>query len=204
MSTEREIDIYRQVAQLHLDGLSGGFLAKLGPGFLALMYEAIDRAPGSVLLVEVSGDRVVGFVSGGRGMGPIYRQMLHRPFALARSLLTLLLRPSHILQILEILRYGRNKDANAGLPESELLSIVVALDMRGRGVAERLYRRLVGHFEAEGVRAFRITVGGELARAHAFYNKMGARPVAAIEVHAGERSVVYAHDISCDARGALR
>jgi ribosomal protein S18 acetylase RimI-like enzyme len=204
MSTEREIDIYRQVAQLHLDGLSGGFLAKLGPGFLALMYEAIDRAPGSVLLVEVSGDRVVGFVSGGRGMGPIYRQMLHRPFALARSLLTLLLRPSHILQILEILRYGRNKDANAGLPESELLSIVVALDMRGRGVAERLYRRLVGHFEAEGVRAFRITVGGELARAHAFYNKMGARPVAEIEVHAGERSVVYAHDISCDDRDALR
>lgn len=194
MSTDRKGDIYRQVAQLHLEGLNSGFLAKLGPGVLALMYEAIDRAPGSVLLVECEGERVVGFISGGLGMRPVYRQMLRRPFALALSLLPTLLHPSRIMQVLEVLRYGRHAETNTALPAAELLSIVVAPEARGRGVAERLYRRLLEHFGAEGIAAFRITVGGKLSRAHAFYKKMGAKPVAEIEVHAGERSVVYAHE----------
>ena len=77
---------YRQVAALHAANIDQGFLATLGVPFLALMYRAIDEAADSVLFVEESGGRVLGFISGGTGMGSIYRTMLRKPVALGLSL----------------------------------------------------------------------------------------------------------------------
>ena len=106
-----------------------------------------------------------------------------------------MLRPRRILSILEILRYSRGKDQQADLPEAELLSMAVSSAYRGQQVAERLYRRLVDHFKASGVPAFKITVGEALAPAHRFYQRMGAAPAAKVEVHDGESSTIYLHRI---------
>jgi ribosomal protein S18 acetylase RimI-like enzyme len=182
---------YRQVAALHAANIDQGFLSTLGEPFLAQMYRALDEAEGSVLLTEEQDGRVVGFVSGAAGMGPIYRRMLRRPVRLGASLLPSLVRPARLKRIIEILRYSGRADANQPLPHAELLSIAVDRSARGTGVAERLYRRLQAHFAAHGIDAFRITVGDSLAPAHRYYRKMGAMPVGRIEVHAGEGSVVY-------------
>lgn len=186
---------YRQIAALHATSINQGFLATLGVPFLSLMYRAIDEAEDSVLLVEMRDDRVLGFVSAGKGMGPIYRRMLRRPFALAWSLLPSLARPSRVKRILDILRYGQGKSAESVLPSAELLSIAVAQGSRGTGIAEMLYRRLVAHFGERGVDVFKIIVGDALAPAHRFYLRMGAEPVGRIEVHAGEGSKVYVQSV---------
>ena len=190
--------IHRQVAHLHAACLDQGFLSTLGPGVLTQLYRAIDESPASSLHVEERDGRVVGFVTGSRGMGPIFRQMLRHPFALAAALAPLLLRPRKILGILEVLRHGRGQNAGPQepLPEHELLSIAVAPEARGTGVAERLYNALVGHFRHRGVAAFRIVVGDALAPAHRFYRRMGAEPRSRTEVHAGQGSVVYVQDIA--------
>ena len=182
---------YRQVAALHADNIDQGFLATLGIPFLSLMYRAIDEAPGSVLLTEEQHGRVVGFVSGGDGMGAIYRRMLRHPLRLVLALLPSLVRPSRLKRILEILRYGGGTSTTHDLPRAELLSIAVAPHARGSGVAERLYRRLEENFAGRGLSAFRITVGDSLAPAHRYYRRMGAVPAGRVEVHAGEGSVVY-------------
>lgn len=187
---------YRQVATLHFDSIDQGFLATLGIPFLSLMYQAIDRGPDSVLLVEEAQGRVRGFVSAGSGMGPIYRRMLLRPFSLAWTLLPSLVRPARFCRILEILRYGQQAPpVGLSLPVAELLSIAVDPSSRGTGVSEALYRRLVSAFAARGVSAFRITVGDSLGPAHRFYTRMGAKVVTHTEVHAGQGSVVYVHVI---------
>ena len=188
-------DLYRQVAKLHVGNIDQGFLATLGVSFVSLMYRAIDEARDSVLLVEERDDRVVGFVSGGIGMAPIYKRMLRYPFRLAICLLPSVLRPRRILSIMEILRYSRGKDQQADLPEAELLSMAVSSAYRGQQVADRLYRRLVDHFKASGVPAFKITVGEALAPAHRFYQRMGAAPAAKVDVHDGESSTIYLHRI---------
>lgn len=188
-------DLYRQVAELHVGNIDQGFLATLGVNFVSLMYRAIDEARDSMLLVEERDDRVVGFVSGGIGMAPIYKRMLRYPFRLAICLLPSVLRPGRILSILEILRYSRGKDQQEDLPEAELLSMAVSSAYRGQRVAERLYRRLLDQFKASGVPAFKITVGEALAPAHRFYQRMGAAPAAKVEVHDGESSTIYLHRI---------
>ena len=93
---------YRQVARLHVRCLDQGFLATLGEGFLALMYEAMDRADGVTLITEEREGQVVGFTTGGTGMGPIYKRMLRSPLRLGLALAPALVRPAKVRRILEI------------------------------------------------------------------------------------------------------
>jgi ribosomal protein S18 acetylase RimI-like enzyme len=171
----------------------------LGEPFLELVYRAIDAAPNGVLIVEEHDGIVVGFVSGGEGMREVYRRMLRRPLALGLSLLPSLFRPARLRRILEILRYGQHKHGQGRLPHAELLSIAVAPEARGQGIADALYQRFVEHCRSRGIESFRIVVGDALAPAHRFYRRMGARPVSRVEVHAGEESVVYVQDARANA-----
>lgn len=186
---------YRQVAALHAANIDRGFLSSLGQAFLVLVYRAIDEAPDSVLIVEERGERVLGFVAGSAGMGAIYRRLLRNPVALAFALAPSLVRPARLRRIFEILRYGRGDTYDAHWPATELLSIAVAPEARGQGIADLLYRRLVAHFRSSGVGSFRIVVGDALAPAHRFYQRMGAVPSGRIEVHVGEGSRVYVQPI---------
>ena len=189
-------DRYRQVASLHAASINQGFLATLGVPFLSLMYRSIDQAEGSVLLIEEQDGRVVGFVSGASGMGPIYRRMIRHPLRLLLSLAPSLVRPKRLWRILETFRYSRGNARPADWPDAELLSIAVEPEMRGKGVSERLYRRLEDHFKRQGKPAFRIIVGKALGPAHRYYQRMGAVPIGLVEVHAGEESIVYVHRLA--------
>ena len=184
---------YRQVARLHVLCLDQGFLATLGAGFLAQMYEAIDQADGTLLITEERDGSVVGFITGGTGMGAIYRRMLRQPLRLAMALLPALVQPAKLRQILEIMRYSGEGGLPADTPRAELLSLAVASEWRGKAIADGLYARLVEGFRAQGIDAFRIIVGAPLAPAHRFYRRMGAAPIGEVEVHAGEASTVYVH-----------
>jgi GNAT superfamily N-acetyltransferase len=187
--------IHRQVAEMHVACLDQGFLSSLGPAILTELYRAIDTNDDSVLIVEMKDSRVIGFVAGSTGMRPVYREMLARPIGMAKASLPLMLRPRKVWGILEILRHGRSRRTDSALPDNELLSIAVAPVARGSGVAERLYNKLVDHFRRQGVGAFRIVVGDQLAPAHRFYQKMGAQAAEKVEVHAGQGSTIYVQQL---------
>ncbi|KKC25714.1 hypothetical protein WP12_12950 [Sphingomonas sp. SRS2] len=184
---------YLQVAQLHAAAIHQGFLPMLGAEFLALLYQSIDECAESVLFVEREAGRVIGFVAGAKSMRSIYRQMIGHWYRLARALIPIVLKPRHIWRIVEILLYNRADGGGPNLPTYELLSIAVDDGFRGRGVARRLYMRLVDHFHAMDASGFRIAVGSKLDAAHAFYRGMGAVEVGEVEMHQGKNSVIYVH-----------
>jgi ribosomal protein S18 acetylase RimI-like enzyme len=186
-------DIYSQIAQLHAANIDQGFLSTLGTPFLALLYEAIDANESSVLLLAQSEGRIVGFVTGTEGMGPIYRQLLSRLPRLLWALAPSLLSPKKVLKIAEIFLVGKKTQVVLDVPHAELLSIAVDPSQRGQGHAQKLYQDLVQHFLQRGVNRFRIVVGDALGPAHRFYAKMGAEAVGRIEVHQGQASVMYVH-----------
>lgn len=186
---------YRTVASLHCDHINQGFLATLGVPFLSLLYEAIDKDSESVLLVERVELKIVGFVTGTRGLGRIYKQLLLKPLRLIYSLKACILSPSKMYKILEVLLISKGTNISADLPKQELLSIVVNPAYQGGGHAENLFKALCSYFGAEGASSFRIVVGSNLDRAHAFYTKMGSIPVEEIQVHKGANSVVYVKEL---------
>lgn len=182
--------IYRRVADLHAAAIDQGFLSELGPRFLTLLYEAIDRSPSSILIVDVEDSELRGFVSGGTGLGPIYRHLLKRFPALVWALWPVVFSPRKLMRIAELLMHTR-RQAPDGLPAAELYSIAVFPGCRGQGVAERLYRALRAAFAERGIAEFMITVGDALAPAQAFYRKMGAEPAARVQVHGDAGSVLF-------------
>lgn len=201
MDAIRQAD-YQRVAQLHAENLDQGFLSTLGPRFLRLLYQAIDECPDACLLLAREGDQVVGFVAGTLNMGQVYRRLLRHWLALGLSLAPSLLIPRRLWRMLEILRYSRGKSGRVRafgtssaevplLPAAELLSIAVDPAYRGRGIAEDLYAGLKLFFATRGLGEFKIIVGAPLAPAHRFYRRLGAVPVAEIEVHRGAASTVY-------------
>lgn len=181
----------RQVAELHATCIDQGFLSSLGPRFLTVLYRAIDRCDSAVLIVEQDSSGVIGFVTGGSGMGPIYRQMILNLPALIAALLPVLFKPQQMWGIIEILRRRDQDDFSEDLPNHELFSIAVAQIARGSGTAERLYQKLSAFFLQQHVPAFRIIVGDSLTPAHRFYTRMGAKPVHMLSVHGDSKSTVY-------------
>ena len=105
------------------------------------------------------------------------------------------MRPAKVRRIIEIVRYSGEANLPGGVPDAELLSLAVAPEARGSGVADTLYRKLVDDFQARGVDAFRIIVGDALAPAHRFYQRMGATLAGEVQVHEGEPSKVYIHRV---------
>jgi len=190
-------EIYRQVAQLHIANINQGFLSTLGVGFVSLLYQAIDEGVDSVLLTIEREGRVVGFVAGGMGMGPVYRRMFRHAPRLALALLPSLLLPRRIWRMIEILRYSRDNDQSSSWPRAELLSIALDPACRGQHLAEILYQRLTEFFESRGIAEFKIVVGAALGPAHKFYLRMGAEAIAQTEVHQGESSIVYSQRLLC-------
>ena len=182
---------YRIVAELHSDYINNGFLSTLGVPFLSLLYEVIDLDDQSVLLTEKVDNVVVGFVSGTHDLARIYKKILFKPFRLIYSLKSCFLSPVKIIKIIELIYIIKRNNIFFGLPNDELLSIVVNPVYQGRGHAENLFNSLSSYFSAKGTCDFRIVVGSDLKRAHAFYSKMGAVPVKEVQIHNGFRSVVY-------------
>lgn len=191
-----KIDLYRQVARLHMENISQGFLPTLGFRFVTLMYRAIDECDCSVLLVDVQGERVIGFISGTTHMGAIYKHMFRYWPQLGVALLPSLLNFKRIKRIIEILHYSRTRAPEAELPRSELLSIAVDPSCRGQRRADALYISLMNYFRKQGQGAFRITVGNALSPAHSFYRRMGAISIVETEVHRGELSTIYVQKIA--------
>jgi len=189
------------IARLHCQALRYGFLSRVGEGFLALLYGTMRDIPDAILIAARRGDRVVGFVSGTVDTHGLYRRFLTRHLLRGGMiLLPHLFSLSRMRRVLETLTYPFRKqaptEAEEPLPAAELLSIAVAEDQRGSGIAPELYRRLCHEFELRQCEAFRIVVGAGLAPARRFYAKMGAREVRTVNVHQGEKSLILLQELT--------
>jgi ribosomal protein S18 acetylase RimI-like enzyme len=194
-SRSQEKVAYQTAARLHCDFITEGFLATLGVPFLTLLYRSIDNDNDSVFLVEEVDGEIVGFVTGASGLGRIYRALLLQPHRLLFALKECFISPLKIYKIIEILVFSIKNRSLIQLPKEELLSIVVHGDYHGNGIAEKLFRSLCAQFASKGAERFKITVGGDLERAHAFYKKMGCTPFVELQVHAGVTSIVYIKEL---------
>ncbi len=188
------------IAQLHCQALRYGFLSRVGERFLALLYGTMRDLPDAMLIAARQGDRVVGFVSGTVSTNGLYRSFLQKHLVRGGLiLLPHLFSLARLRRVFETLAYPFRKqpatEAKEALPAAELLSIAVAEDRRGSGIAAELYRQLCHEFERRGTPAFRIVVGAGLGPARRFYAKMGAREVRTVNVHRGEESLILVQQL---------
>jgi glycosyltransferase involved in cell wall biosynthesis/ribosomal protein S18 acetylase RimI-like enzyme len=176
------------IARLHREAMPEAFLPTLGDRFLARLYRALGSDPRGVVLVAENGSGVVGFAAGTASVGDFYRDFYRRHgLRAAIAAAPRLLRPSVLRRIRESAAYP---DSVRGLPEAELLAIAVGGGHRDEGIGRRLADRLVGDLRARGADGIRVVVAAGNEGANRFYDSLGFRRAASVEVHRGTPSNV--------------
>jgi glycosyltransferase involved in cell wall biosynthesis/ribosomal protein S18 acetylase RimI-like enzyme len=175
------------IARLHADGISTGFLPRLGVRFLSQLYHAMLSHPASLVLVADDGFGPVGFVAGTADVDELYRFFARkRGLRAASAAGRRLMRPSVLLRAWETWRY----DADHHDTPAELLSMAVAPAFRGNGIGAALGSAFLSGLAGRRAGTVKVVVGADNGAAISAYRSMGFDGVGTVEVHAGEESLV--------------
>lgn len=186
----RDSDI-RNVSALHKEHINSGFLSSLGAPFLNILYRSLVDFEKGILLVAENEGKIIGFISGTVDTNVFYKYFLKRNFfRIAFVLLSKVFSINVIKKVLETAKYSK-KDLEISVPDAELLSMAVAENFQGKGIAKQLFEKLVNEFHDRNINEFKIIAGNQLDEANKFYQKIGCKKIGEIEVHKGNFSSVY-------------
>ncbi len=182
----------REVGALHAEQIPEGFLAVLGPSFLARLYRRINRSRGSFLLVAEAEGRVAGFIAGSSDLRALYRGFVLRDgpaasLGAARRLVVGWRRAA------ETLRHGGGRATGTGRG-TELLAVAVDPAWQGHGLGAGLVDAFLARVCAEGGRSAYVVVAASNTRAVALYRSAGFTEVGDFELHAGTTSLLMQWD----------
>lgn len=180
----------RDVAALHISGISEGFISSLGIDFVTALYEAISECEFGFGYVAKKDEEVLGFSSFTTNLGVLYKSIILKSgFKLGFKLIWKLLSLRMIKKVFETLFYpSRIKKMN--LPSAEFLSMVVAEKARGKGLASRLMQSGFDECARRGMEKIKIFAAVEIKPINKMYEKYGFKLVGQMENH-GITSNVY-------------
>jgi ribosomal protein S18 acetylase RimI-like enzyme len=179
-----------QVAKLHISGIYKGFISSLGTDFVTALYCAIAESKHSICMVAVKDNRVLGFAAFTTNLHDLYRSLIFKRglkffLILFRRMLSL----GTVKKIFETLFYpARIKKMN--LPEAEFLSMAIADEARGKGLATKLVRRGFDECAKLGVKELKIFARVDLQAINSMYKKLGFKLAGQMKNH-GIVSNVY-------------
>ena len=176
---KKEIDVLpmtsllaRDVAQLHVDGISSGFISSLGLNFTEQLYRGIVACPLAFCIVALHHGRVFGFIAGAESVGKLYRSVIfRRGLLMIGPLLRFVLSPSTIRKVFQTLLYPKRISAN--YPTAEILSVVVASEARQKGIGHMLMTAACEEFSRREIHAIKVAVGAENRPANEYYLRHG-------------------------------
>jgi len=186
-----------QIVRIHRTEIGQGFLSSLGNKGLELIFSNAIQSDAGLLVVAIDSDekQICGFICGATQLGAFYKDFMRKKSMSAIiHLAPKLISPSRMWKALETLTFAA-KRLDADVPSATLLDIAVSEEYHGIGVAQLLFHEFTRCLNDCGVTAFKIPTGIDQTRAHRFYEKLGARRVASIEVHKNQETRLYVFDI---------
>lgn len=184
-----------QLARLHAEEISGGFLTSLGIPLLTRLYAAISRSPSAFTLICTVDGTIGGFLCASTDTAKVYRQVLRRAWLhLFPALLRRIFSWNTVHRCWETLRYP-SRSSHADLPKAEILNFCVSGHLQRSGIGRRLFAAMEDEFRRRGISQIRIVTGKGQESAIRFYEKLGAEAVGIIEVHAQVESRLFRYSI---------
>ncbi|OQY05656.1 MAG: hypothetical protein B6I25_05370 [Planctomycetales bacterium 4572_13] len=179
-----------QVANLHIKGISTGFISSLGVGFVTALYESIAEDKNSFGFVALEDDKVLGFAAFSSNLSKLYKFVIWKKglkfgFIVARRMLSI----QNIKKIGANLFYPK-KMKQMNLPDAELLSIVVAPEGRGKGIAKQFTEAGLEECRKRQIEKVKVLVAADNEAANKLYQKCGFQLAAQIDSH-GVKSNVF-------------
>ena len=179
-----------QVAALHIQCISTGFISSLGIDFVTSLYEAIVQSKSSFGVVAVRNAKVLGFAAFTTNLNRLYKSAVWRKGLIFALLLAGNVRSrGRVKKMFETLFYpARTKKMN--LPPAELLSIAVGPEERRKGLAGKLIKKGFQRYQKTGVDKVKVLIGADNKAGNKLYLKFGFELVGQIINH-GVLSNIY-------------
>lgn len=180
---------------MHIQGIPTGFISSLGQEFVAALYEAIAEDKNSFGFVAIEDEKVLGFVAFSTNLSKLYKYVILKKgfkfaFILARKMMSL----QTIKRVWANLFYPK-KMKQMDLPAAELLSIVVASEGRGKGLAKQLVNAGFEECRKRHIEKVKVLVAADNEAANKLYQKCGFELNTQINSH-GVLSNVYVRDLT--------
>ncbi len=180
----------RQAAQLHITGIPTGFISSLGIDFVTALYKAIAASKYGYGFVAQMEGRVVGFSTFATDLNGLYRSAIFsNGLRFVSSLAIKMLSPRNLKRAVETLLYPARIE-KLDLPSAEFLSMVIAEEARGKGLATEMVRRGFAEAERRGIDKLKILAAVSIKPINKMYEKFGFDRVGQIENH-GVLSNIY-------------
>jgi len=162
-----------QIAKLHIKGISTGFISSLGIDFVTALYEAIARSESSFGFVAQEDGKVLGFVACTTNISKLYKSViLKKGCRFALLLAGKMFSMKRIKNVFETLFYP-SRIKKMDLPHAELLSIVVAEEARGKGLATEVVKKGLETCKLRGIEKVKVLVGADNEPANKLYLHCG-------------------------------
>ena len=182
------------IATLHKQTISEGFLSKLGLGFLKSLYKFLIKK--EIVLVYQEEENVLGFVSCTLSSKNIMRRfLLYNPFIIIKIFLSIIMNPALIKPLFETYRAPSLSDSSKKnsikLPDTELLSISVSPEAQKEGIGTKLLNALETELKNKGITQYKVIAGEKLMGANKFYRKNSFKLIKQVAIHGNDISNVY-------------
>lgn len=180
----------REITALHVKGINTGFISSLGIDFVTVLYEAIAEDENSFGFAAAEDDKVIGFVAFSTNLSKLYKFVILKKgfrfgFILARRILSI----QTVKKIWANIFYPK-KMKRMNLPDAELLSIVIAPEGQGKGIAKQLIEKSFEECANRGIDKVKVLVAAANEPANKLYQKCGFELVTQLDSH-GTSSNVY-------------
>jgi len=180
----------RHVAILHIQGISAGFISSLVLKFVTSLYEAIAQGNSSFGYVAEEDGKVLGFIAFTTNLSKLYKSvLLKKGYRFALLLAGKMFSLKRIKKLFETLFYP-SRVKKMDLPCAELLSIVVAEEARGKGLATELVKKGLEACRLRGIEKVKVLVGATNEPANKLYLHCGFELAGQIDNH-GVISNIY-------------
>jgi ribosomal protein S18 acetylase RimI-like enzyme len=185
-----------QIATLHRQTISEGFLSKLGEDFLESLYSYLIQK--ELVLGYKEYHHILGYVSCAiSSKGIMKRFVFSSPDGIIKLIEALLKNPGLTKPLLETFRAPGLSDPESGeeIPETELLSISVSSQAQQGGIGTQLLSELEQELRNRNIFKYKVIAGEKLIGANQFYLKNGFVLVKQICIHGNDNSNVYVKEI---------
>lgn len=173
---------FKKIAELHIQGITEGFLSSLGVNFLTILYKGISNAHGSGIFVAVSEKNesvVLGFISYTDNVKKCYINVIKRHFvSLSLTILPNIINLKIFKKILETLFYPffhkpQKSEKHKKSVRAELLSMVIDDAYQGMGIGKNLVKKLDETMKQMDINKYYVVTYGLDIRSNSFYKSCG-------------------------------
>jgi ribosomal protein S18 acetylase RimI-like enzyme len=194
LTPSQPLEVFDEIAQIHINEIHHGLLPLLGPKFLAGLYHELSNTPQTVILLATAEGKAVGFLAGCADMGKSFRSVLLRsPLRLMWLATGSIFNRSLLRKLPSVFYYpfrvkgpvsSSEKSVEENDSAAELLAIAVDPAGRGQGVGRRLVALFEERLQQWGVTGYyHVTTNIDEADSNKFYRALAFEPCGHIKHH---------------------